>query len=111
MTITIVKGITATALQNINGSLNERIVTSGGNILLGDNIVYVNNGTAAPMNLTLPPTPDANQFLIIKDIAGNAASFNITIIGTVDGNVNPVIGANYGGAGLLWTGAVWTEIF
>lgn len=35
-------------------------------------------------------------FTIIKDKSGNAAVNNITLIGTVDGVVNPVINTNYG---------------
>jgi hypothetical protein len=33
---------------------------------------------------------------IIKDSTGNAAAHNITLVGTVDGVVNPVINTNYG---------------
>jgi hypothetical protein len=99
------------ALSNINGAFNERTVTTGGNILATDNIVYVNNTSTAAMALALPGTPAVGQFLIIKDITGNAATYNITVTGTVDGVTNPVIGANYGGVGLFWTGSKWTEVF
>lgn len=111
MTITIITGITAVAISSSSSSVTERTITSGTTLLSTDNYVYVNNTTAAPMSVTLPVSPGTNQLLIIKDVADNAATFNITIVGTVDGAVNPVIGANYGGAGLAWTGSAWSEIF
>ncbi len=33
---------------------------------------------------------------VVKDVTGNAAANNITISGTVDGVVNPVINTNFG---------------
>lgn len=35
-------------------------------------------------------------FMIIKDLTGNAGANNITLTGTVEGVVNPVINANFG---------------
>ncbi len=36
------------------------------------------------------------QMIIVKDVAGNATANPITIIGTVDGVVDPTVGTDYG---------------
>lgn len=102
-------GLKAIIFQNINGSLNERTITGSATLNAGDNIVYVNNTSGAAMNLTLPPSPADKQLLLIKDIAGNAAAHNITLIGTIDGQTNPVIGVNYGGGIFNANGSSWSE--
>jgi hypothetical protein len=94
-------------ITNISGALNTTTQTGNYQILSSDNIVYVN--ATAPSSQTLPVVPAQNQFLIIKDIAGNAATDNITVIGTVDGVVNPTIGSNYGGVLLTYNGTTWSE--
>lgn len=38
---------------------------------------------------------------IIKDVSGNASANNITLIGTVDGVVDPVISTDYGSIRLI----------
>lgn len=109
MAITIINGITAIALT-LESLFNERTVTGGASLTSADNYVYVNNQTASGINLTLPANPLLNQPLFIKDVAGNAQTNNITIIGVVDGATNPIIGSNYGGAYIVWTGTAWAEI-
>lgn len=110
MTVTIIKGITAVVITP--GNLYSEITVTGSyNAASSDNYIYINNNTGTPISMVLPSSPSANQYIVYKDVAGNAATNNITITGTVDGTVNPIIGANYGGAGLLWTGSLWTEIF
>lgn len=94
-------------ISNISGALNAVTKTGNYQITSSDNIVYVNGSGAN--NQTLPASPATNQFLIIKDIAGNAATNNITVIGTVDGVTNPIIGSNYGGVILTWNGTNWSE--
>ncbi len=110
MAITIIKGITAVVISPSN-FFNETTVTGSYAASPSDNYIYVNNTSGAGVNITLPPNPSLNQFLVIKDVAGNAGTFNITIVGTVDGTVNQAIGQNYGGAGLSWNGSSWSEIF
>lgn len=97
----------AFALQNISGTLNSKTVSGNYQILPSDNIIYVN--ASGPVNLTLPATPALNQFIMIKDISGAAAANNITVIGTIDGVVNPVIGSNYGGALVTFNSTNWSE--
>ena len=95
-------------LQSISGALNSVPVTTGTyTILPTDNIVYVNY--AGAVTLTLPVAPIPKQVLLIKDISGAAGTNNITVMGTVDGVVNPVIGSNYGGMMISYSGSGWFE--
>jgi hypothetical protein len=91
-----------------NKLYNETTQTGSYVILPTDNIIWSNNTSGAGVSYTLPATPSAGQFVWIKDVAGNAGTFNITIIGTVDGVVNPVIGSNYGGLTMKWNGSGWS---
>lgn len=102
-------GLKAVLFQGINGAFSQRTVTGAVVLTASDNIVYVNNTGGAGISLTLPASPAFDQVLIIKDIAGNAGSKNITLIGTVDGSTNPVIGSNYGGVFMTWNGSTWSE--
>jgi hypothetical protein len=99
----------AFAVSSINGAFSVRTVNGTGNLTAQDNIVYVDNTSGAAMTLTPPASPAVDQVLIIKDIAGNAATYNITFEGTVDGVTDPVIGSNYGGVFLTWNGVTWSQ--
>lgn len=92
-----------------NGLSNNTTVTGSYVITASDNNVYVNNTSGSAVTMTLPNPPAASQEIWIKDIAGNAATFNITITGTIDGMVNPMIGSNYGGALIKYNGTGWSQ--
>jgi hypothetical protein len=51
------------------------------------------------------PSLDLNIYVkgltIIKDVSGNASANNITLVGTVDGVVDPVISTDYGAIRLI----------
>lgn len=74
-----------------------------------DNVVYINNQTGGAVSVNLDNHAAAFQDLIIKDVAGNAGTFNITVSALVDGTNNPILGVNYGGAWLTWNGSGWWE--
>ena len=93
----------------VNNLSNNVTVTGSYNIKATDNNVYVNNTSGASVTMTLPSPPAANQELWVKDIAGNAAVYNITISGTIDGMSNPVIGSDYGGVLIKWNGSSWSQ--
>lgn len=108
MAITIIKGITAVALS-LSDLYNQTSINGNYQANPTDNYIYVNTGST--VQITLPANPIIDNPIIIKDVTGQAHANNITIIGTVDGVVNPIIGSNYGGAGLVWNGTGWSEIF
>jgi hypothetical protein len=73
--------------------------------------VSIANGTAAPITVTLPPTPTMGQALMLKDTAGNAGTYPITIVpaaaGTIDGNLSYQLMSNYMAVELYWMGTQW----
>lgn len=92
-----------------NGLSNDVTVNSSYYITATDNNVYVNNTSGAPINIYLPTTPSSRQEIWVKDIIGNASTYNITIVGVIDYATNPVIGSNYGGALIKWNGSGWSQ--
>jgi hypothetical protein len=46
----------------------------------------------------------------IKDNAGNFATYNAGIIGTVDGATNNIMSTNYQSRTFMWNGTQWNVI-
>ena len=72
-----------------------------------DCYVGVNVASASVVNL---PTGVNGQIFIIADESGAAGTNNITIVGTVDGAVNPVINTNYGSMRIYSNGTAFFTI-
>lgn len=74
--------------------------------------VNISNAAAAPITITLPPTPVLDQAINAKDVAGNAATYNITFQGAsgalIDGAATFVFKDNREAAQFKWTGAQWS---
>lgn len=106
-----VTGLDVVLRFNINGAFSTNTVTGSYVITPSDNIIYVNNTSGGAISMTLPASPATGQLLWIKDIAGNASSHNITIIGTVDGVTNPVFASDYQGAMIKYnTLNAWSQM-
>jgi uncharacterized repeat protein (TIGR01451 family) len=72
--------------------------------------VSISNVAAAPITITLPPSPTLGQTLKFKDTAGNAGTYTITLVsasGTIDGNTNYQMMSNYMSVELYWMGTQW----
>jgi len=87
----------------VKGSINLPIGTVGS--------VYVQNSSGGPITIGLPPMPNVDDDLNIKDIIGNATNFNITI-NTVDSSQIDdmsfyVLGYAYSALHIKWTGSRW----
>src|SRR5215471_1116967 len=75
-------------------------------------MVYVNNGTAAPMAYTLGIGQAVGQEVVVKDIAGNAATYPITVNAAprnIDGATSVLLDANYQSLRVIWDGTNWYE--
>jgi len=75
--------------------------------------IYVNNTIGGPITITLPPMPQVDQNLVIKDTAGNAATYPITVIAagyTLDGESSLVLHTDYSWAELTFSGAEWMQV-
>lgn len=108
----IAAGITLFQALTLNGVANERTPPiSGGKITINpdDNFIYINNQTSAAISIDLSNHNTKFQLLFIKDIAGNAGTFAITVSATIDGINNPVFQSNYAGAVLSWNGSFFSE--
>jgi hypothetical protein len=89
-----------------------RIVTASGNVTqsASDQIIIVNKATPAVTTVNLLSSPATGQMLQVKDGAGNASSYNITIVpasGTIDGSSSIVMNNNYASVTLVYNGSGW----
>jgi hypothetical protein len=73
--------------------------------------IYVENGSSAPLTITLPVTPTEGQRIAPVDINGNAATYPITYAGAVGDNIyaSPtfVSDVNYDDLIFEWVGDHW----
>jgi hypothetical protein len=117
----VLGNISATGNLTINGDLvlngaqcwNTTVVTGTYISVSDDTMLLVSNGTAAPITITLPPSPCVGRVVFLKDILGNANSFNTTVVaavGTIDGLTGFVISQNYQAITLLYNGSEWNLI-
>lgn len=74
--------------------------------------VYVENTVAMPITVTLPPTPDLGDAIDIKDVPGNAATWNITVVSAdgslIDDMASYLIAYGFGNLGVEWSGSRWS---
>jgi hypothetical protein len=101
--------LNATKLQKDNNALYQLL----DELILGVEQVrdsVVNTPSEAPTiydidTSTTAPSLDLDLYVrnltIIKDVSGNAAANNITLVGTVDGVVDPTISTDYGSIRLI----------
>ena len=106
--------------QTINGLISAVQVLSGDAALIAqiqalidgitEVIVYEFDTSSAPQTFDITAV---TGLALIKDISGNAAANNITLVGTVEGVVDPVINTNFGYIGIfqsqLGTYVRWVE--
>lgn|SRR5215471_4632233 len=102
------------ALQGAVAGVRPPPITfnAGGNIALpsiGDQFIFVFNTTGTPITLFLPNGSVVGQVVIIKDTAGNAGTYQISInaVGTIDA-INPyLLVSDYASISLVWIGGLW----
>jgi len=95
--------------------LNGRVITASGAVTLtnSDYIIVINKTTPAATTVNLPSSPATWQTHIIKDGAGNANSYNITIApaaGNIDGATTYIINGNGNAATVTYNGTQWNII-
>jgi hypothetical protein len=90
------------------------VVGSGAVVLplQADVSIYVNNGTATPITVTLPNGNVNDQRVLIKDTGGNAGNYNISVSTAtgIDSNNPYVIASNYASLSVVWNGSTWGTI-
>lgn len=74
--------------------------------------LFINNGSAAPITITLPVGVITGQNIDAKDIAGNANTYNITFNcsdgSLIDGAAISVFLIDYQAASFRWNGTGWS---
>jgi hypothetical protein len=85
-------------------------IASGSGTLLTGGFVFVNNMTGGPITLTLSAA--LTPFILLKDIAGNAATNKITITypGGIDAVTSVKLEYAYARVWLVWNGADYSII-
>lgn len=64
------------------------------------------DSTAGAFNVTLPVGVEGMS-ISVQDVGGNATTNNVTIVGTINGNVNHLIDENFGNVDLLFSDGDW----
>lgn len=126
--LSIVNNATAPGLNIVSANLAVGIGSSGAQIgyqekiptvltttgnyqaLPTDEIVISTATRTGAWNISLPVAPPLGRIITIKDGAGSAATYNIQVIGTIDGIVNPLLTTAYAKATYLWNGTQWNVI-
>lgn len=78
-----------------------------------NNIYVINLGTPAAFTVNLPSSPASGDMLHVKDGAGNAVSFHITLqpaSGNIEGQSNAIIKSNFTSVQLVYNGTQWNII-
>lgn len=101
-------GVTSAIQTQLNSKIGYSISSQNANFSASAGITYLVDTSGGAINATLP-TATANTFVIIKD-TGSASTNAITLIGTVDGQVNPTITSDYGSVTLVANGTAWFAI-
>ncbi len=92
-----------------------RIATTTPVTMVGsDMIICVLLGTPGAVTLNLFPSPLEGREVTVKDGAGNAGTYNITIqttdSTTIDGSSTNVISSNYGHVKFVFNGTQWNVV-
>lgn len=105
-------GLTVQATVRDLGIVNNATATESYAAASGfQGILFVYNTSGAGVTVTLPADPDAGQWVRVKDVAGNADNYPITVAGvgvTIDGNDTYLINTNYQATMFIWNGAEWS---
>ena len=75
-----------------------------------DDVIVVNLGTPGAIQINLVASPVSGKELYVKDGAGNANTYNITVApaaGDIDGATTQLINTAYGHLHLVYNGTQW----
>jgi len=91
-------------VKNLTAYTNTAIKTT--NYTAADKDRVLVDSTGGALNITLP-TGVEGMMIVVQDIGGSATTNNITVVGTINGNVNYVIANNFGNVELLFSDGDW----
>lgn len=103
--------LTNVTINGVETAPTLRIVTTAPITIASDDYTLVIIlGSPAAVSLNLSQAATLNRRLEIKDGAGNAATYPITLTGQVDGETNPAISTDYGSRIIEYNGTQWNVI-
>lgn len=91
-------------VKNLNSYTNTEIKTANYTAADKDRVLADSSGGA--FNVTLPVGVEG-MMIVVQDIGGAATTNNITVVGTINGNVNYSIADNFGNVELLFSDGDW----
>lgn len=115
-TITSTQNVTELINVQIDGyvAITPTIVTGSYSVPSDTNsTILVNNTSGASVTVTLPPNPVTGQIVIVKDMAGNAVTWDIIVSpfsGLIDGFPTFTITNAYQSVTFYYTGLDWSII-
>ncbi len=80
-------------------------VTNVAYTVLPTDVIVAYTSLSAARTVTLPANMPAGHIVIVKDEIGLAATWNITVAGTINGSTNATISSNYGTGSYYSTGS------
>ncbi len=104
-----VKTVAGSSLGDKNNIYSYSAVTSNVTLSTGSTYVILAN-PSAEFTITLPATPTNGQVFKIKDISGQALTYNVIISGNgknIDGYPMARINTDYGAFELIYNGIAW----
>jgi len=100
-----IKQIPATSLGEDNNDYSMTVVAASTGLTTGSTYAILVNSPTAAVTLTLPATPFDGQAFRIKDAAGQALTYNITISGNdnlIDNASTATINTDFGALELVY---------
>lgn len=91
-----------------NAVLPRTPVANAAYTVLYTDVIVAYTSLSAGRSVTLPSASAmAGKIIIVKDEVGLANTYNITVVGTIDGASNATINTNYGVGRYVSSGAAW----
>lgn len=90
----------------LGSSRANRIITAAGAVTMtsADNIIEVAQTVPAACTVNAPAAPVLWDIQTVKDGAGNASAYPVTLVGTFDGVVNPSFNTDWFSRSFYWNG-------
>jgi len=94
----------------IKGRIDRIITNISANYTMNGSEDLIIATVTAGIQITAPSNVPPGYTFTVKDGGGNFATYNSSVIGTVDGVVNKVMGTNYQSMTFAWNGTQWNVI-
>jgi hypothetical protein len=95
----------------LQDSIPTQLTTAGNyQATSSDQVVCARAIQTGAWSFGLPLNPPPGRKITLKDAAGTAATYNVQVLGTVDGVTNPTYSTNFFTKTFYWNGVQWNVI-